>query len=251
MKRDHLTRDAFLGGRLHLWQPQNGFRAGIDSVLLAAAVTALEGQSVLDLGCGVGAVSFCLATRVRSLSLTGIERQSAYAELARRNARDLNFSMDVIGADIANLPQNLQCQKFDHVIANPPYFDPRTRKASKNTEREAALSGQTPLDVWIEVAMQQLVPKGHFFVIYPAARLSELLNALKGRLGTLAVLPIAARSNQAARLVLVRARKDTDRGLRLLSPLILHTGTRHMKDAESYRPEVNCILREGSELTWH
>ena len=50
-----LTRDAFVGGKLHLWQPKDGYRAGVDPVLLAACVRAQPGQSVLDVGCGQGA----------------------------------------------------------------------------------------------------------------------------------------------------------------------------------------------------
>ena len=52
-----VTEDAFLGGKLHLKQPRRGYRAGVDPVLLAAAVPAQAGQSVLDLGCGVGAAA--------------------------------------------------------------------------------------------------------------------------------------------------------------------------------------------------
>lgn len=33
-----LTEDAFLGGRLRLLQPVQGYRAGVDPVLLAASV---------------------------------------------------------------------------------------------------------------------------------------------------------------------------------------------------------------------
>ena len=33
-----LTEDGFLGGRLRILQPEKGFRAGIDSVFLAAAI---------------------------------------------------------------------------------------------------------------------------------------------------------------------------------------------------------------------
>ena len=33
---DALVRNAFLGGRVQLWQPVEGYRAGIDPVLLAA-----------------------------------------------------------------------------------------------------------------------------------------------------------------------------------------------------------------------
>ena len=49
------TADAFLGGRLTLKQPVAGYRAGVDPVLLASAVAAQAGQSVLELGCGTGA----------------------------------------------------------------------------------------------------------------------------------------------------------------------------------------------------
>jgi tRNA1Val (adenine37-N6)-methyltransferase len=52
---DDLTRDAFLCGKLHLWQPRTGFRAATDPVLLAAACPAQPGDSVLDLGTGVWA----------------------------------------------------------------------------------------------------------------------------------------------------------------------------------------------------
>jgi tRNA1(Val) A37 N6-methylase TrmN6 len=63
-KDDELSRNDFLGGRLRLWQPVSGYRAGVDPVLLAASVPALSGQSVLELGCGAGAAILCLATRV-------------------------------------------------------------------------------------------------------------------------------------------------------------------------------------------
>ncbi|PJE33810.1 methyltransferase, partial [Pseudooceanicola lipolyticus] len=46
-----LTRDSFIGGRVWLWQPRRGYRAGVDPVLLAAAVPARPGQRVLELGC--------------------------------------------------------------------------------------------------------------------------------------------------------------------------------------------------------
>lgn len=49
---NQLTHDAFLGGRLRVWQPKSGFRAGVDAVLLAAAVPIRGGQSALELGPG-------------------------------------------------------------------------------------------------------------------------------------------------------------------------------------------------------
>jgi tRNA1(Val) A37 N6-methylase TrmN6 len=49
LSENDLTHDAFLGGRIHLWQPRAGYRAGIDPVLLAACVPARSGQNVLEL----------------------------------------------------------------------------------------------------------------------------------------------------------------------------------------------------------
>ena len=57
---EELTDDGFLGQRLHILQPRQGYRAATDPVLLAAAVPAQSGQSVLELGCGAGVASLCL-----------------------------------------------------------------------------------------------------------------------------------------------------------------------------------------------
>jgi len=60
------TEDALLGGRVRLLQAKVGYRAAIDPVLLAAAIPARAGQRVLDLGCGAGAASLCLAAAFRA-----------------------------------------------------------------------------------------------------------------------------------------------------------------------------------------
>ena len=72
LDRETLTDDAFLGGQLRLFQPAQGYRAGMDAVLLAAAVPAEAGQRVLDLGCGAGTAGLCLAKRVDAVALTGV-----------------------------------------------------------------------------------------------------------------------------------------------------------------------------------
>ena len=162
---DDLTRDAFLGGRVAAWQPRHGYRAATDPVLLAAAVEARAGQSVLELGCGAGVASLCLAARVPGLRITGVERQADYADLARRNAGE---GMEVITADIADLPADLRQRSFDHVIANPPYYPAGGGSPARDAGREAALREDTPLDLWVAAAARRLAPKGWFTVILSA-----------------------------------------------------------------------------------
>ena len=83
---DQTTTDDFLGGLVSVIQPRKGYRAGVDAVLLAASIPAKPGQQVLELGCGVGVASLCLAARVPDLTMTGVELQSDYAALALQNA---------------------------------------------------------------------------------------------------------------------------------------------------------------------
>ena len=110
------TLDAFLGGRLHLRQPARGFRAGMDALLLAAAVPARPGEAVLELGCGGGAAILALGTRVQGLVLTGLEIQPAYAALARANASLNGLPLEVIEGDVAAPPPALRARASSTAI---------------------------------------------------------------------------------------------------------------------------------------
>ena len=243
---EDLTCDAFLGGLLHLWQPRKGYRAGVDPVLLAATVPAQAGQRVLELGCGVGAASLCLGARVPGLALTGVEIQPTYAALARRNSQDF----EVVEADLAQMPLALRQRQFDHVLANPPYFDRDASIASKDSAREAALGERTPLEKWVEIAAKRLAPKGQAHFIHRAERLPDLIRALPHDMGSIEVLPIAPRIGRMAELIILRARKSGRGAFRLCAPLVMHEGATHLVDGDSYVPQIRAVLREGAPLTF-
>ncbi len=243
-----LTRDAFLGGRITLAQPAQGYRAGVDPVLLAASVPAKPGQSVLELGCGAGTAMFCLAARVPGLALTGIEVQPAYAALARQNAADNGFPAEVITGDLAQMPEALRARRFDHVLANPPYFDRRAGIAAAQAEREAALGEMTPLEAWVAGAAKRCAPKGYVSFIHRAERLPELLALISARLGSVQALPLIPRRGRAARLVIVRARQGGRTEFRLLDGLVMHEGDTHPGDRENYSTAMTAILRHGAAL---
>ncbi|PUB15589.1 tRNA1(Val) A37 N6-methylase TrmN6 [Yoonia sediminilitoris] len=245
---DDLTCDDFLGGRLRIWQPRKGYRAGVDPVLLGASIAAKPGQSVLELGCGVGVASLCLAARVPGVSVTGVEVQPHYADLARRNARENSAAFHVITADLRALPHEVRQQRFDHVIMNPPYFDRLAGTASDDGGRDIALGGGTPLTDWLDIGARRVGPKGYLTIIQRIARLPEVLSALEGRLGSIVVLPISGRERRAPELFLLRARQEGRAAFSLLSPLTMHAGERHTGDKDNYLPEINDILRNGAGL---
>ena len=240
-----LTHDAFLGGRIHLWQPRAGYRAGIDPVLLAACVPARSGQNVLELGCGVGTALACLNARVPGLSLTGVEVQAAYAVLARRNLPDAR----IVEADLRQLPADLRQESFDHVIANPPYFEADRNTAAEDAGRNTGrMEERGNLSEWVRVMAKRLRPRGWAHVIQRAERLPELLAACESQLGSIQVLPVVGRVGKPAHLVILRARKGGRAAFRLLAPFVLHEGARHEGDGDSYLPEISAVLRDGTGL---
>lgn len=247
---ESLSHDTFLGGRLTLGQPRAGYRAGVDPVLLAASVPAVAGQSVLELGCGAGAAILCLGARVPGLALSGLEVQADYAVLAGRNAAANGLSLEVVTGDLMQMPVGLRAKSFDHVIANPPYFERSRSTRAQDAGRDRALGGDTPLAAWFDAGLRRLAPKGTLTVIQRAARLPEMLTALDERVGSVAVLPLAPRAGRAAKLVLLRAIKGGRGAFCLLPPQVLHQGAAHDGDRESYVPEVNAVLRDGAAMPW-
>lgn len=242
-----LTRDAFLGGRVSAWQPRHGYRAATDPVLLAAAADAAPGQSVLELGCGVGVASLCLEARVPDLQITGVERQADYADLARRNGQG---RLSVVTADLTQLPEALRRQSFDHVIANPPYYPAGGGTPARDSGRESALREDTPLVAWIDIAARRLAPRGWLTVIQAADRLPDLMAAVAPRLGSISLRPLASREGRAAKRVILRARKGGRAPFSLLPPFVMHAGAAHDRDCDDFTPMARAILRDAAALPW-
>jgi tRNA1Val (adenine37-N6)-methyltransferase len=243
-----LTHDIFLGGALKIWQPREGYRAATDPVLLAASVSAMPGDSALELGCGVGVAILALGKRVPGMDLSGVERQLDYAALARRNAAENDVAAQVTTADIMAIPATLK-RGFDQVLLNPPYYLP-SAPASANVARAGALREETPLSDWIDVALRRLKPGGHITMIHLAERLPEILLALGTRARTVVVRPLAPRAGRPAGRVIVRAKKGARGPFRLLAPLVMHDGESHARDGNDFTPEAQAILRDGAAMVW-
>lgn len=245
---EDLSCDLFLNGALKILQPKAGYRAGVDPVLLAASVPAKAGDTVLELGCGAGVASLCLAARVQGVGLTGVELQAGYADLAQRNAAANGAAMQVHCADLCHLPDVVAQQNYDHVIANPPYYLRKHGTAATDTGREVALVEDTPLADWIAVATRRLKPKGYLSVIQDAERLPEVLAAMDARLGGVKILPLSPRIGRPAHLVIVQARKGARAAPQLLAPAVMHEGAAHDGDRESYTTKIRAVLRDGAAL---
>ncbi|MBA83373.1 tRNA1(Val) (adenine(37)-N6)-methyltransferase [Thalassobius sp. S69A] len=245
---DKLTCNDFLGGRVRIWQPRHGYRAGVDPVWLAASVPAQAGQSVLELGCGVGVASLCLGARVPGLRVAGVELQPDYADLARRNAVQNAADFQVETGDVRALSLALRQRQFDHVIANPPYFRRAAGTVATDPGRDTALGGDTPLADWVQVAAKRCAPRGYVTFIQRIERLPELMSAMSEVLGSLEMLPFVPRPGRAPQLFLLRGRRGGRAEFRMHPGVLVHAGQDHQNEGEDYTPLIQSVLRSGAAL---
>jgi tRNA1(Val) A37 N6-methylase TrmN6 len=241
-----ISEDMLLGGRVKLRQPLSGYRAAIDPVLLAAAVPAGPADTVLDIGCGAGAAALCLAARVASCRVTGIEAQRELVRLAGENIalNAMTGRVVVMAGDLLRPPPRLEPGGFAHVMANPPYLEATAAAASPLPSKTAStVEGAADLAAWIRFALAMLRPKGSITLIHRADRLEQILAQLMGRAGEIIVFPLWAGADKPAKRIIVRARKGIETPTRLTSGLVLH------EPQGRFTPAAEAVLRGGAPLT--
>lgn len=229
VKYQSVAPDAFLGGKLSLRQPTRGFRAGSDSVMLGASVSAGT-ERILDLGAGVGCAGLVAAVWSPAATVLLAEREPELAELAAANAvenglahRASAVAVDVTGPGDVRVSAGLLPDQFTSVIANPPFFETGGGTLSSDAARAGARHAEAQsLDRWVRTAAACAAPGGEAIFVYPAARITELLSAFAVRFGAICVLPLAGRPGEDAGRVLVRGIKGSRAPLRLLAQFVLH-----------------------------
>ncbi len=239
------SEDTLLGGRVKLRQPAEGYRAAIDPVLLAAAVPARAGDVVLDIGCGGGAVSLCLAARVPECRIIGMDSDRALVRLANDNIalNGLDARVMALLGDLARPPQRLEPESFDHVMANPPYLEPgRITPPAQSDKAQANVEGEAALADWVRFAFVMVRAKGSVTFIHRADRLDRLLAQFSSRAGDIMVFPLWAGPNKDAKRVIVTARKGVASPTRLTSGLVLHEADGRYTEA------ADAVLRHGAPL---
>jgi tRNA1(Val) A37 N6-methylase TrmN6 len=236
------TAGTLLGGRITYRQRCDGHRTGFEPVLLAAAIDAKPGERVLEGGTGAGAALLCLAARVPGLTGIGLERDAALAELANINFKNNGLeAVSCVQGDVVKPP--FPRDTFDHVFANPPWFDDANTLPPDARRALAHHAGPNLLDDWVAALAAMLRPRGSLTLILPAATFAQGAAALRlGGCAGVTLFPLWSRNGQPAKMLILSARRGVKSPDRVLPGLVLH-------DDAGITMAAQAVLRDGHALS--
>ena len=247
MSAPDITQDTLLGGKVTLFQPKTGFRAGTDSVLLAASLAnlKLKGQNIAEFGCGAGGALFPAMYHLPNARFTGVEQDEAALQLAERSAEanKVTSRLSLEQADIAAFAAENE-NTFDLVFANPPYFEPgEIREPGEG--KAGSYIHTLGLDEWLKAMLMAMRPQGFIVLIHRSAELAKVLRRLDKQAGEITVMPIRPYPGAEANRILVSARKGLRSGrVRLLAGLDIYQAK---GEANTDRAEAALL---GKSLNW-
>ncbi|MFP4445221.1 MAG: tRNA1(Val) (adenine(37)-N6)-methyltransferase [Desulfosudaceae bacterium] len=236
------TEDAFLNGAIRVRQSRDGYRFSIDAVILARHLAPAGPARIVDLGTGCGIIPLLLAGRYPEVTITGVEIQPQLSRLAEENVRrnDLAGRVTIACQDLRSFAAAAPAGRADLVTANPPFREASSGRINPNRERALARHeiAVTINDV-TAAAARLLRVAGEFAVVYPASRLIDLVAAMRTAGLEPKQLRLAhSRPEEAAKLAIIRGRKNGRPGLNVQPPLFIYQpdGTYTEEAARMFQP---------------
>ncbi len=222
---DETLEDLQIHG-LRLIQKKDGFRFGMDSVLLADFARVHPRDTVVDFGCGTGILPLLMIGREKGERYIGLEIQENMAEMARRTMKlnHLEEKVSIYCADIAQAKAIIPPCSVEAVICNPPYGMPG-QVLRNQTEALATARHQEryTLPHFLDSAFRILKGKGRIFLVYPAPQMFSLMTELhRFHLEPKRFRLVYPDEDHPANLVLVEGVKDARPRLHPMPPLIVN-----------------------------
>ena len=237
IKNDECLDD--LQNGLFIIQKQNGFKFGVDAVLLSDFAKDARSANTLDLCSGTGIVPLLLAAKTKTKNIYGLEIQADVAEMAQRSVEynDLGERVHITQGDLKNAPEIYGKGRFDKITCNPPYM--KCGRGARNDTDTMSVSRHEvlcTLDDILRVSAQLLVPKGRIFMVHRPMRLADIMCTMrKYRIEPKRLRFVHPSYNKAPNMLLVEGMLQGGDELKLMPPLYVYN------EDGTYSEEINKI----------
>ncbi|WP_302537885.1 tRNA1(Val) (adenine(37)-N6)-methyltransferase [Clostridium saudiense] len=236
--KDESIDDLQLNG-LQLIQKEQGFRFGVDAVLLSHFANVKKKHRVIDLCTGTGIVSFLVYGKYKPQEVIGLEIQDDMVEMANRSSK-LNDTSDIVKfvqGDLKDKALLDSLGRFDVVTVNPPYklnnagiLNPNDKLAIARHEIMCNLE-----DVIVS-ARRLLKDNGRMFIVHRPERLADIFGLMrKYKIEPKRVRLVQPNTKKAPNIVLVEGQRDGGTFLKWEETLYVYD------DNGNYSEEINRI----------
>lgn len=224
---------------LYLIQKKQGFRFGVDAVLLSNFANVKNKHRVVDLCTGTGIIPFLLYGKYKPKEVIGIEIQEDMVEMANRSSKynELDNTIKFINADLKDLKLLKTLGTFDVLTVNPPYK--LNNSGIINSQDNLAIARHEILcnleDVII-AARRLLKDNGRIYMVHRPKRLIDIFELMrKHKIEPKRVQMIQPNINKAPNIVLVEGQRDGGAYLKWEPPICVYN------EDGTYTKQINKI----------
>lgn len=210
---------------LDLIQDDDFFKLGQDSILLSDFAKPRKFANVLDLGAGVGTLSF-LCWRA-DLKITGLELQDGAVQIFNKSIEHNKLdNIKAIQGDLKYIRNYFSHGSIDYVVCNPPYFKSGSGKVKAlDAHALARMDGEATIEDVAVATSYVLKSGGKCAMVFRPERLITLITALERvRLTPKRLRFVHQTSEKNPSAVLIECRKGGSiDGLIVEPPLIINS----------------------------
>jgi tRNA1Val (adenine37-N6)-methyltransferase len=207
-------------------QKKQGFRFGVDGVLLANFAKVKKGARVIDLCSGTGIVPFIIAGKTLAHQITGIEIQKDMVDMAIRSVEynNLNERVDFINVDLKDIELLKRLPKAHVVTVNPPY-KVQNSGILNLTDKDAIARHEVccTLEDVIIACRILLKDNGRMYMVHRPERLADILCTMrKHKIEPKLIKMVHPNQSKAPNIVLVEGQRDGGSFLKWEAPLYIY-----------------------------
>lgn len=225
INEDELVDDLQLNG-LQLIQKKDGFKFGIDAVLLSDFANVKRNFRVMDLCTGTGIIPFLIYGKYSPKEVYGLEIQNDMVEMAQRSVyiNELKEKIFFLNNDLKDIKFLKGLERFDVVTVNPPYK--LNNSGILNSSDKLAIARHEILcnleDV-IVAARTLLKDNGRLFMVHRPERLADIFELMrKYKIEPKRVKMVHPKLGKAPNIVLVEGQRDGGAYLKWDEPLYVY-----------------------------